>query len=148
MKWRNKKHRALILLLGTYGLTMLMIKFALAQDSSPAPVASYSFKNPFASLLPEKKPEEAPSKEAASKPIIEQPKVVVVTPPNLSVTGIVWNSNRPQAIINNQVVGVGDTIAEVTIVNITRNGVGFEYNGKRFIINPDKGIAEPVEQFN
>ena len=52
------------------------------------------------------------------------PEPVQVEPlPSLTIQGIVWGSSLPQAIINNKVVKVGDTIEGVRITDINKNGV-------------------------
>jgi hypothetical protein len=52
--------------------------------------------------------------------------------PLLIVQGIIWEGNPKQAIINNNVVKVGDTLESVDIVDISKEGVivlfaGVEY---------------------
>ena len=52
------------------------------------------------------------------------PEPVQVEPlPSLTIQGIVWGSSLPQAIINNKVVKVGDTMEGVRITDINKNGV-------------------------
>jgi len=57
--------------------------------------------------------------------IKEQPQVEIeIKPlPSLQIQGIVWGGGFPQAIINNKVVRVGDTIEEVRITDINKSGV-------------------------
>jgi len=57
--------------------------------------------------------------------IEEQPQVQIETKPlpSLQIQGIVWGGGFPQAIINNKVVRVGDTIEEVRITDINKSGV-------------------------
>ena len=75
-----------------------------------------------------------------TRPVVDavpQPKPKpVVTAPNLNISGLVWNSNRPQAIINGQVVSIGDTINDVKIVNIKKTGVEISYQGVTMTIKP------------
>ena len=42
---------------------------------------------------------------------------------NMEVTGIIWNSDRPQAIINGKVVEMGDEVNGLKIVKIEKTGV-------------------------
>ena len=44
--------------------------------------------------------------------------------------GILLDENKPMAIINGKILGVGDKIGEITIVEITSNEVVFRYNDK------------------
>ncbi len=57
--------------------------------------------------------------------IKEQPQVQIETKPltGFQVQGIIWGGSFPQAIINNKVVRVGDTIEEVRITDINKSGV-------------------------
>lgn len=50
--------------------------------------------------------------------------------PNLDVLGLIWNTERPQAIINGQIVGIGDMIFEVEIVDIQKTGVTVLFHGR------------------
>lgn len=54
--------------------------------------------------------------------------------PPLKVQGIVWGGVIPQAIINNQVVKIGDLISGVRVVDIKRNGITVFYSGYQHII--------------
>ena len=44
-------------------------------------------------------------------------------PPSLEIQGIIWGGDFPQAIINNKVVKIGDTIEGVEIMDINQSGV-------------------------
>ncbi|MFH1413843.1 MAG: hypothetical protein ABIG56_03265 [Candidatus Omnitrophota bacterium] len=64
------------------------------------------------------------------------------TPPALQLQGLTWGGRFPQAIIDGQVVKVGDTIQigtaqdnEIKIVSIDREGVVFSYGGDEFKID-------------
>lgn len=70
----------------------------------------------------------------------------VVKKPNMDsivLKGVVWNSDIPQAIINNKVMNIGDEINGLRIVAITRDGVEFSSNGvKTFVtISQQKGVV-------
>lgn len=102
------------------------------------PVDNLDFKNPFVSLLPKKEI----IKREIEKPIVPEPVAKEIekdiTPPNLIIKGLVWNSNRPQAIINESVVGVGDTVEEAKITAITRTGIDILFEGKHFTVSPNE----------
>jgi hypothetical protein len=58
-------------------------------------------------------------------------------PLDLKITGLIWNTNRPQAIINDHVVDVGDKVGEeAIIVAINKTGVEVSYNGQTSTIMP------------
>ena|SRR3989338_5046313 len=68
------------------------------------------------------------------------------TLPELVISGIVWNSDRPQAIVDGQVIDIGDTIRSVTIVNITKEGVEISANGISKIIGQEQIKENPDEE--
>ncbi len=57
-----------------------------------------------------------------------QPKLL----PALQVQGIVWGGSLPQAIINNKVVRVGDTIEGVRIADINKSGVAVFFDNRQY----------------
>ncbi|HOW36247.1 MAG TPA: hypothetical protein PL155_07525 [Candidatus Omnitrophota bacterium] len=98
-----------------------------------------SFKDPFSSPLPKKKiiPKKV-EERIPVKPVAEIVKVErEIIPPSLSIQGLIWNTDRPQAIINESVVGIGDTIEGAKIVSIQKTGVSIAYEGKTFQIKKD-----------
>jgi len=52
--------------------------------------------------------------------------------PKVSIEGIVWSDTIHQAIINGQVVGVGDEINGIQIKQIQRSGITVTYKNKDF----------------
>jgi len=54
---------------------------------------------------------------------------------SLSVQGLIWGGNFPQAIINNKVYKVGDTIQGATISTIDKSGVTLSLGGKKYILS-------------
>ena len=92
-------------------------------------VESILERNPFDPQLPFEVPEEVlvPVQTVVVKPVEQQKPtepVVHFDPLKFIVKGIIWDSSRPQAIINNQVFNVGDSFEKVgKIVAIDKNGV-------------------------
>ena len=118
---------------------LLSLPDVYAQEHSQ-PSESPQFRNPFVSPFPKIKIE------------IPEPTIAVITetsveitPPSLTINGLIWNTDNPQAIVNDQVVGVGDTIAEVTILGIQRSGIQILYSGKTFSIAMN---TESTKQLN
>ena len=52
----------------------------------------------------------------------------------LALNGIVWDENFPLAMINDQVLGVGEKIDNRQIKKITRTEVTLEEQGREFIL--------------
>jgi hypothetical protein len=128
---------------------LLFISPAFSADQANAPVdlnidpqaiQAYTDKNPFKSKLPEK-PKEVKA-EYEGEPSELTPNVVHLTPveppkpPVMSITGIVWNTDKPQAIINGQVVNPGDTIEGAQIVSIKKSGIDVIFEDVNFTLKP------------
>ncbi len=65
-----------------------------------------------------------------------QPELEPKLMPELTITGLIWNSDRPQAIINAEVVGIGDIVSEVEIISINKKGVAVSFDGRTITISP------------
>jgi len=89
-------------------------------------------------------------------PIIEKEKPIVGNPA-LIISGILWNSKRPQAIVNGNIIEIGDkmfsvptdkgeTIPQLEFVSISKEGVSVTYKDKTVVLNtglePPKGAAK------
>ncbi len=55
--------------------------------------------------------------------------------PALTVQGVIWGGNFPQAIINNKVLKVGDTIEGVKIKAIAKEGIIVLFEGSESAIS-------------
>ena len=113
-----------------------------------------SVKNPFIARLPKPtavepvEEEETPKPMTISlpnpgtiitpyveiKPIQEIAKVEPVKPPKMNITGLVWNTDLPQAIVNDKVVSLGDTVDGAVITDIREGGIDVLYKGAKFTI--------------
>lgn len=65
--------------------------------------------------------------------------------PSMTFQGMIWNSARPQAIIDDKVydkediieIETGEIISEkIKIMDITRDGIYLRYKGKDFLVKP------------
>ncbi len=65
------------------------------------------------------------------EPVIEE-KVEVRPLPPLTIQGLIWGGNFPQVILNNKVLRVGDTIDEVRIMDINKEGVVLSFDGQQY----------------
>ena len=109
-----------------------------------SPKTEAVLKNPFEPQIPNKEPavkEVLPVKEVP-KPAMGQPSNLSrsvereIPLPKLTVTGVVWNSKRPQAIINQNVVDVGDDIEGVKIMGIRKTAIDVLFQGREITIEP------------
>jgi len=88
-----------------------------------------------AERIPFKSPFEGKEVELAGEEIIL---------PEMTFQGMVWNSARPQAIIDNKVydkldtieIAAGEAMIKVKINDITKDGIYLEYKRKKFLVRP------------
>ena len=55
--------------------------------------------------------------------------------PNLIIQGLIWGGGIPQAIINDNVVKVGDTMQGAKILSIAKDGVTVLFEGAQYILS-------------
>ncbi len=82
--------------------------------------------------------------------------VTEVTAPSLKIKGVFWGGDFPQAIINDKVVKVGDTIEGAQILSIDKNSVSVFFVNRQFILSspasenlansPNEGKKEDVDE--
>ncbi len=96
---------------------------------------SENFKDPFTvTVMPEPEAEEIQQITPLEK----------ISLPAIKIQGIIWGTNRPQAIINDEVVEVGKTINEtITILDITGSGIIVSYKNQKFALPAPSGIKTP-----
>jgi hypothetical protein len=72
----------------------------------------------------------------------------------LKVSGIVWGEGKSKAIINDQVFGIGDKVSlaqgqgqanEIKVVNITREGILLNCDGKEVLMRRDGVVVHKEE---
>jgi hypothetical protein len=117
------------------------------------PVIGYSsgdLRDPFRDLLQVAEENEKKKKETQEfdTPASESEQSVPV--PSLEkfkVQGIIWGGRFPQAIVNNKMVVIGDTIEGFKVVNIEKKGVTLSFSGKTAILSAP-GISSSSEKDN
>ena len=128
-----------------------------AEGISPDSDDLDSLRDPFTPQLPlpplEKihEPVEAqnPPREKESSPVSPRPLGEKPLPPEIKISGLIWNTNQPQAIINDRIVKVGDQIEKWTIQKIDKDGIEISSEGKNILIPanfsvPGSSSVEPV----
>lgn len=63
-----------------------------------------------------------------------------VSPPSLTIQGIIWGAKFPQAIINNKVVKAGDTIEGARILDINKDGIKVFYENRQYDLSSPANI--------
>ena len=58
--------------------------------------------------------------------------------PKLKVSGVLWAGPKPQAIVNDLVVGIGDVVQGATLAAIRKGEVEFNAQGKNFTVEVQK----------
>lgn len=95
----------------------------------------FSFhKDPFESYLP---------KETETGRLFSPKKNEEVGPPPITIEGVLWGSNKPMAIIDGEVYGVGDTLltVEAKVFKIKDNTVFISYGERIYEMNiKTKGV--------
>ena len=99
-------------------------------------------KNPFQSQLPQPKvvvKVEPVVQQPIPQPVVAAAPVAPVTPqvkpPSFTISGLVWNCPRPEAIVNQQIVSVGDTIDNWTVVAINESEIEVQSSGVSFTVH-------------
>ncbi len=110
------------------------------------PLAQSLIKNPFnpkipaekkiTPLSPVQKKETPAPKEQSSEGSSNADEKRSTTPPKFLITGLIWNTNRPQAIVNNRVVNIGDSVSDATIIAINKTGIDIMFQGTNLTIKP------------
>ncbi len=80
-------------------------------------------------------------KEVAKEEVLPEEEYSDEPLPELEVQGVVWG-NIPQAIINGQVVGLGDTVSGVRVQDIDKNCVTVIYGNKQHRLSPSGSAKE------
>lgn len=118
------------------GLLLFMLgTFSKAETISIRKVnfSPLGLRDPFISVLPEKRAREELKVPEAT--IVE----AMVSPPDISIQGIVWGGKFPQVIINGQVMKEGQVLpgpAAITILSIKAKEVSVLFRGKIFNLQP------------
>lgn len=79
--------------------------------------------------------QENKKKEESSQAVPVSAEQIGIT--DLELQGIFWNVSNPQAIINRQIVSVGDRIENAEVKAITKDGVTLTSNGQQFDLKPE-----------
>ena len=85
------------------------------------------------------------TEQEIEKPVEEE--VVEKKPlPQLTIQGLIWGGNFPQAIVNNKVLRVGDSIEDARIVDINRDGLVLYFEGQQYNLTSPGMLNSKVAQ--
>jgi hypothetical protein len=87
----------------------------------PAPATPVYTKAPPAPTLP----------PVPSSPVVKP----IAVPPEIRLTGVIWDAKTPTAVINGKVVTVGEEVNGATIVAIDLDAVRVRYRGADYTFN-------------
>ncbi len=126
------KNNVLISLFLVLILSFFAQSYAQENGSFVKPEVSYgamNLRNPFQSPVLSK---------SETNVLEENPGTQDVLPIALTVQGIIWGSDLPQAIINNKVVKVGETIDEAKVISIEKDSITV------FVVNKQFKLLSPA----
>ncbi len=55
---------------------------------------------------------------------------------NIKVTGLIWNTDLPLAIINGKVCKIGDSVGGAKVIDINKKGVFLDFHGEIYMLRP------------
>jgi len=102
-----------------------------AISSSPGETlyTAHTLRDPLISLLP-KEPEPAAPVPSRDMGMDDQEAWAPPRPPQVTVQGLWWGDEKPKAIINGQIYGIGDQVDGAVITAIGRQGVTVDVHGE------------------
>ncbi len=140
-----------IILLFIFGLFIGPWQALCVEENAPADMDEAAFgiflsqlKDPFAVQMPPPavtKTENQVVHAVATGPVIPPlptPPPRLFIAPNLKVSGVLWAGPKPQAIVNDLVVGVGDVVQDAKVAAIGKGKVEFNTQGRNFIVEVQK----------
>lgn len=71
-------------------------------------------------------------------PLVQDKQTKQFISDDFRISGIVWGTPKPLAIINGKVVGIGDKILGAEVRKIDKNGVLLEYEGNLYLLSVPK----------
>jgi hypothetical protein len=140
---RQKTMALLVGVLSVVFLAVMVISFGGIGQSAPKPAAATEAAadavepvkrfDPESWAFPEPLPAQMRNPLVIPKPqTLDLNDDTLETTTQLAVRGIVYSTEKPSAIIGEQVIVEGQTIYGVKVVSITRGAVEFEKDGKRW----------------
>lgn len=108
------------------------------QVSESAVSAAGQARDPFESWLPAASP---PTGETllGERGDGRDVSVETIQPPEVTLQGVIWDSPRPQAILDQHIVGIGQPVDEYQVTAITKEGVVLSGPGAQWLVQRQGG---------
>jgi hypothetical protein len=133
------------ILFGGFLITAITHKFIASAEEAVAegvivrPVLEYksgNLRDPFETYVVKEVPKEISQQDADLSP-------QKLDLDKIKVQGVIWGSQVPQAIINDQVLRVGDLIEGAQIMSIEKKGITVSFNGEAYdLISPGQNAVQ------
>lgn len=111
-----------------------------ALPQSEAQMDINAIRDPFTPQIPQDAKPTQPIAAISTPAIVPEQAIPV---PQFIVSGMIWNSRKPAAIVNDQVVAIGDQISNWAVSQITKDGVNMTFEQQNLwikpIVNPELG---------
>lgn len=122
----------------------------LGSSSDPSHYTAGVLRDPLKSLLPQAAP--PPSQptpvfsEGGENPKIPRapsnpPALPATQLPPMRIQGLIWGGLHPQAIVNNTIYRVGDSIGQAKIISISRRGLTVDLQGKSVVVGTQASVG-------
>jgi len=120
-----------------------------AADTASLRRITAALKNPFIPQLPKPEPEPVvftdqvfePEPEPTPTPIpepITSDRPQHVPKPHFTINGLVWDTDHPQAIVNNNIIDKGEFVGQWKVINIEKQGITVQYRNYEYLIEPQQ----------
>ena len=106
------------------------------EDTSADDTNPDTFKNPFIPQTPQ--PIKDISDDNIKKPVETVTRVKPTVPiPQFTLSGLIWNTKKPAAILNGKIVAVGDQVSSWSVSEITKEGVHVTFEDLNLWVKPN-----------
>jgi hypothetical protein len=113
-------------------------------------IAIDDIKNPFTPQTPQENKEIVIQNIIPTEtPVPTKPALVI---PQFTLSGLVWNTGKPAAILNGKIVAIGDEVSSWAVTQITKEGVEVTYEDQNLwvkpVVDPNNAAAQANQRNN
>jgi len=121
----------------------------VSEEEAAAELELAPFKNPFIPKTPQAQKEVFFDRTNTwpPTPVTTEQTVPI---PQFTLSGLVWNTKKPAAILNGKIVAIGDEVSSWSISKITKEGVLVTYEDQTLWVKPvvDMNFPAPNQRNN